>query len=178
VKTFNGVAWLTVPVLKKGRYHQAINEVEIDDSRNWRQEHLNMLRSAYGKAPGFKHCFERIEAVYDNQYRLLMDLNLSLMEMAAEELNIATPTVLASQFRIEASRSERLIQLVKAVSGTRYLTGAGSRDYLDEEAFNRNGIQVEWQEYRETPYPQINGAFVSGLSVIDYLMNRQKGTGE
>ena len=34
IKTASGSTWLTVPVKKKGRYEQLINEVEIDYSQN------------------------------------------------------------------------------------------------------------------------------------------------
>ena len=47
VKVPGGVAWLTVPILKKGRYGQPLQETLIDNSRPWRRKHLGMIRDSY-----------------------------------------------------------------------------------------------------------------------------------
>ena len=53
IKTASGSMWLTVPVKKKGRYEQLINEVEIDYSQNWQSKHLKTIHHNYGHAKYF-----------------------------------------------------------------------------------------------------------------------------
>ncbi|MCP4220892.1 MAG: WbqC family protein [bacterium] len=174
IKTVNGAEWLTVPTLKKGKYLQMIHDVRIDNSTDWKRKHLGAIRSAYGGAKHFPHYSRILSDIYDNTYTLLMDFNVELLKMAAEALNISVPYIRASDCRVKTSRNHRLIDLVKKVSGSRYLTGTGSRDYLDEALFEQNNIGVIWQDFRHPVYPQLHGEFVAGLSVIDYLMNREE----
>ena len=43
--------------------------------------------------------------------------------------------------------------------------------YLDTALFEQHGITVEWQSYKHPVYPQLHGAFVPYLSVVDLLFN-------
>lgn len=172
IKTSDGAAWLTVPVLKKGRYDQLIRDVMIDDSTPWRSNHLKTIGHNYKKAPNFDRCFKEVEKIYGMGQKRLMDFNMSLLSYAASELGIKTPIAYASTFHVTTKASERLIDLVKAVGGKRYMTGTGSRDYLNEELFAREGIEVIWHEYKHPVYDQLSGDFIPELSVIDYLMMR------
>jgi len=58
----------------------------------------------------------------------------------------------------------------QAVDGDVYLTGTGSRDYLDVELFEKVGIEVRWQEFEHPIYPQLHGDFEYMLSVIDFFL--------
>ena len=172
IKTANGAEWLTVPVCKKGRYDQLIRDVLIDNSTRWREAHLNKLTFNYKKAPDFERCFSEISDIYNRKHTYLMDLNMDLLRYIAAELDVRTPVVLASQFNATSRGSERLIYLVRSVRGAGYLTGMGSKDYLDEKLFKKAGIQVLWHEYEHPVYDQLFGQFVPRLSAIDYLMMR------
>ncbi|MBW2619625.1 MAG: WbqC family protein, partial [Deltaproteobacteria bacterium] len=55
-----------------------------------------------------------------------------------------------------------------------YLTGTGSRDYLDGEMFESAGIELRWQEFEHPSYPQLHGPFEPMLSVLDYLMMAER----
>ena len=62
---------------------------------------------------------------------------MELLRFVASELGITTPMVLASDFHIQSTATQKLTDLVKSVRGTTYLTGQGSKDYLDESVFRR-----------------------------------------
>ena len=71
-----------------------------------------------------------------------------------------------------ANATERLVRLAKARGATRYLSGPAAQDYLDVDAFGREGIEVAWMDYRGYPeYPQLWGAFEPSVSVVDLLLN-------
>jgi hypothetical protein len=175
IKTANGVRWLTVPVRKKERFDQPINEAKIDNGENWRDKHLKTIAAAYGKAPRFCELFARLEEVYSRGHKLLVELNMDLLGLFVRELGIDTPVVMASNLEVPGSGSRRLADMVEKLGGDTYLTGTGSRDYLCEEDFTERGMQVSWQEYRQPDYPQLHGPSESGLSVIDYCMNTHGG---
>ena len=170
IKTRDGVKWLTVPVAKKGKSDQLIQDVTINNGSNWRYKHLKTIESNYKKAHNFENYFEKIKEIYEKEYSLLIDLNIDLIRFVADELGITSPTVFASDYDVKSISSERLIDLVKAVGGTEYLTGLGSKDYLDETVFDAAGIKVVWHQFKHPVYHQMHGAFVPMLSVLDYLM--------
>ena len=58
---------------------------------------------------------------------------------------------------------------VKAVGGSRYISGAGGANYLDHVEFDRQGLSVEYMAYNPLPWPQQHGEFtpyVTGLDLI------------
>lgn len=170
IKTRDGVKWLTVPVLKKGQGHQIIRDVRIDYGSNWHQKHLGTIEASYKKAANFDHCFERIRQIYSRKPTFLLDLNMDLLRFVGDELGITSPLAFASDYDIDSTGSRRLLDLVKVVSGSAYLTGEGSKAYLKEALFNREKIQVVWQEFEHPVYRQLHGPFVPMLSVLDFLM--------
>jgi|TARA_Y100000031_G_scaffold20092_1_gene20540 hypothetical protein len=172
IKTQNKIKWLTVPVQKKGRYHQAIKEVKIDQQENWNQKHLKTIQTAYKKAPNFDFVFGKLSEIYNREYNLLIEFNMDLLRLCSKMLDIDTPLVFASDFNVKSTGGQKLVDLVQSVGGKEYLTGSGSRDYLDEELFKKVGISVRWQEFEHPVYKQLYGSFEKMLSVLDFLMMR------
>jgi|SRR3972149_3729018 len=172
IKTQNGVQWLTVPVQKKGRYHQTIKEVKINNQENWNQKHLKTIQTAYKKAPNFDLVFGKLSEIYNREYDLLIEFNMDLLRLCSKLLGINTPLVFASDFNMKSTGSQRLVDLVQSVGGKEYLTGTGARDYLEEELFKKVGIGVHWQEFEHPVYKQLHGSFEKMLSVLDFLMMR------
>ena len=170
IKTKEGAKWLTVPVIKKGRYHQLIREVEIDYSTDWRDKHLKTIEMNYKKAPNFEHCFNKLKDIYNKNHLILIDLNINLLQFVAEELGITTSIAFASDYDVQKNSTQRLVDLVKSVSGTEYLTGLGSKDYLDESRFFKENIRVILHEFRHPVYKQLHGEYIPELSSLDYLM--------
>jgi hypothetical protein len=159
IKTAQGVTWLT------------IREAEIDETDDWRGRHLETLRHAYAKAAFFTAEFPAIEAIYNRQHRLLIDLNLDLIAHIGARLCVPWAPRFASELDRPGRSTARLVDLVKTVGGTCYLTGTGARGYLDEKLFADAGISVIWQQFDTPVYPQLHGSFVPKLSALDYLLN-------
>jgi len=174
IKTQNGIKWLTVPVLKKSRYHQTIKEVRINNEENWHCKHLKTIQAAYGKATNFDLVYGRLSEIYNKDYDLLISFNMNLLRLCSKMLGINTTVVFASDFNVKSTGSRRLVDLVKSVGGKDYLTGSGSRDYLDEALFKKAGIGVCWQKFDHPVYPQLHHGFEKMLSVIDFFMMASK----
>lgn len=171
IKTPTGTGWLTVPVQKKGLFNQSIRDVRLEAGTSWRRKHLNTIRSCYGKAPYFELHFPFLENAYMRQSEFLMEFNMRLLEYAACTLGIETPVSVASDFHCQGLKgTERLVELTRQVGGTVYLTGTGSRGYLEEALFHEQGMSVEWQQFVHPEYPQLHGPFEAGMSVLDYMM--------
>lgn len=172
IKTAAGTQWLTLPTIKKGKYDQLINQVELNNQENWQRKHLGLIKSAYAKAPNFKEVFDIINRVYSDDHSKMIDLNMTLLREFASELDINVPYKFSSQFDIKSSGTRRLVDLATQVGADVYLTGLGSKSYLEEKEFLEKGISVQWQEFEPFVYEQLHGEFVPMLSILDFLMMR------
>ncbi len=178
VKTQKGSVWLTVPTLRKGMFHQLIRDVRIDNSSDWRRKHLGVIRASYAKAPFFKQIFAGFETVYGRGHEFLIDLCMDLIYWAMTWLDIETECVFASDLNAPGASTQRLVNICAGVGADTYLTGTGSRNYLDESLFKTAGMAVRWQQLEMQPYPQLHGAYEPDLSIFDYLMMQGSMTGE
>lgn len=171
IKTEAGVKWLSVPVLTKGRIGQLINEAEINNRSPWRRKHIGSMQFAYSKAPYFNDHFPALISILKTGHELLIDLNIDLIRYINYALNLSCRIVYASELKIEGEKTERLVEICKALGANSYLTGDAAAEYLDIEKFERNDIAVEFHHYSHPVYPQQYGEFIPYLSVIDLIFN-------
>src|SRR3981189_1300353 len=93
IKTASGPAWLTIPLIKSGRFGQIIGEVETDLMKRWADRHLATLRGNYGRAPHFKEMIALLEPHYSivtDRRVLLADFNIGLICSIATYLGVST----------------------------------------------------------------------------------------
>jgi len=173
VKGNSGPTWLTVPFFKKNRSAQLIKEVQIDDSKTWRNKHINIYKQIYCKAPFFKETYDLFHSVLDTKSKYLIDLNLGCITRFLNLLNIKINIILSSEIDYPESTSTlRLTNIVKALGANKYINGMGSTGYLEPDLFKKNNIELHYQRYETFEYPQIGqGSFTPGLSIIDTLAN-------
>lgn len=172
IKGINGKShWLSVPVFKKGRYHQNISEVSIDNESGWHKAHQRTLESCYSKAPYFTDYSRLSDLAYKNKWDYLSQLNVELIKSMAGNMGIAPNFVKLSELDINSKSSELLIDICKKMSANVYLSGPGGKKYLDENKFKEAGIELRYVTYYPQAYPQLWGEFVPGLSIIDMLYN-------
>ena len=163
--------WLSVPVFKKGRYHQDILEVDIDNESGWQNIHQRTLESCYSKAPYFEDYQRLIDLAYDKKWDKLSLLNAELTKAIAADLNIAPKFINLSELDISSKSSELLIDICQKMSAQVYLSGPGGKKYLDQNKFKEAGIELRFVTYYPQAYPQLWGELVPGLSMIDLLYN-------
>ena len=172
IKTANGVVWLTVPVRQNGRFGQSLMEVEISDDPKWKKKYLKTVEQEYGKSPFWGDVYDLIWPVFEKDYRLLIDLNLNLINSFVAYLKIGTPKVQSSSLNVGEERKGGLVlKICQLMSADSYLSGPDGRNYLDLASFEKNGIQMAYHDFEHPVYPQMHGDFVSHLSVLDLIAN-------
>jgi hypothetical protein len=171
IKTPEGVKWITVPVQLKGKGLQSINDVALNDALPWRAEHLQQLRRCYGEAPGFDEVYPRVEELYRYDGSSMVELNARILQWLMAALGLRVPVRLTSSLAPEGRANEMLVDLLRKVGATTYLSGVGARDYFDPAPFDAAGIEVVWQRFEHPVYPQRWGEFVPELSILDMLFN-------
>ena len=171
IKTPHGLQWLTVPVQVKGRFEQRICDTLIDGSA-WADGHWKALRLNYRRAPAFAAVAEWLEPLYRQRWTHLSALNRALIEAVCARLGIATRLTDSRDYVLQGERSERLASICEQAGASVYVSGPSARGYLDEAAFARRGIGVEWFDYGPYgDYPQLWGTFEHRVSILDLLFN-------
>jgi hypothetical protein len=168
-----GVRWLSVPV--HAARNRSIRETLVDNSREWGPRMFQTLRQWYGKARDYPE-FEPFlrETLAERRWETISELNRTTIRQIAARLGYTT------QFHEdidligpEPDRNLRILNLVKAVGGTAYLTGPKGMNYLDPARFAEAGITVRVMEYPDYPaYSQFWGVSDPALSILDLLLHQ------
>jgi len=168
----DGFNWLTVP-LKELKLGLKINEVKIDNNKNWKKQHIDLLKEAYKAAPYYTDMINIVESLFELQLNYISDLSQKSMELIVGYFNFEEQKkfYLSSKLNIPGNSSERVYEIVKYFKGTKYITGHGAKSYLDHQLFEENGVDVEYMEYKRLPYPQQFGAFDPHVSILDLIAN-------
>jgi len=158
-------------VLTHGQGLPTNRDARIDTRQPWARKHLQALRVNYAKAPALGEVFDALEPVLGRPWTHLIDLNRAVLEALCRLLGLTRSILLSSELDVPGQKTERLINICRALGAGRYLTGDAASDYLDETQFAANDIRVEYHHYRHPVYAQLHGEFVPYLSVVDLLMN-------
>lgn len=125
----------------------------------------------YSKAKYFDTVMEIVTDSYASKDLTISQLNIRLIRRICEYLQISTPMLLSSELAAEGGQTERLIDLLKKLDGTTYLSGPSADAYLDKNAFRRSRISLEYKSYDYEPYPQLWGTFEGAVTVLDLIAN-------
>ena len=179
VKAPDGTAhWLTVPVRTKGLESKRIMDIPIDTRAPWAKKQIGTLKQFYAKAPHAGEYLPQLEEILMKPWEMLIDLDIELVKQFCVWLGLKPNIKRSSELKIGGEKSGRLLALCKHFGASRYLSGDSAKDYLDMDLFKKEGVEVEWQQYKHPVYPQLHGEFIPYLSVIDLLLNAGGRSGE
>ena len=172
IKTPQGPAWLTIPVVTKGHFGQPIREVKVANAL-WRRKHWAALSLNYARAPHFQRYRAVFEALYlDSTEDRLSIINFDFLQTVCDILGIKTRLSWSMDCVLEGDRNERLVGLCRQFGAMYYLSGPAARSYLDAARFTQAGIDVSYVDYAGYPtYTQLFGDFVHEVSVLDLIFN-------
>ena len=170
-KNDQGTLWLTVPVWKKGLGLQRIHEVRICHEFRWVFKHLASLKSAYAKAPYFADHISFIENTYLARFEKLIELNRAIIDYLLCQLKIDTQIKLLSELGIQSAGNQMLVEICQKLGASTYLAQVAAAKYLNPILFDQAGIKLQFFKSPTLVYPQLWGAFVSNLSILDLLFN-------
>lgn len=178
IKTHQGELYLSLD-----RYKSAdgvlptLAQARLNEQQQWRKKHLKSIENAYSRAPYFEPVFALLsEGLAFSAPQTLADLNIGLITALARAMGINTVLERSSQLQpVSSDRIERLANLCLLQQCQRYLSPRGAWDYFEalqgETVFQAHHIALAYQHYIPPVYPQLHGAFMPGLSVVDLLFN-------
>jgi hypothetical protein len=171
IKTPSGPQWITIPVYQKS-LHQKISETHVSNYK-WGIKNWNSLRANYTRAPYFKLYSTLFEEFYRTvKTPLLTQINVSLINIICDLLGIRTKITNSADYDLKGDPSEKLVSLCKQSQASHYLSGAAAKNYLRENLFNEEGIEIGWMDYAGYPeYQQLYPPFAHQVSIVDLLFN-------
>lgn len=167
LKTAEGQRWLTAPMRRNSG--DDFRTAAFDDEQPWRRKHVATLTQAFDQTQHWPVVQRLIDQLYAMDGASLGEWNMRAIESVAAQIGVNAEFVRSSVINAPGAASDKLINTVRALGGDRYLTGHGARNYLDHEAFEQTGIDVEYVDYDIQPYDQRFGAFTPYVSCLDGL---------
>jgi hypothetical protein len=171
IKTANGTEWLTIPVSQKS-LQQRIDETTVTQN-NWHKKHWNALVCNYAKAPYFKDYEADFQAFYSSiNTENLSEINLLFIKKINSILDIKSEIIDSKLLKLSGDKNDRLIDAIKKLNGTHYISGPAAKNYIDESKFQTESISIEWMNYRGYPlYSQLFGPFTHEVTILDLIFN-------
>ncbi len=167
------IEFITIPVIGKDKKDQAINQIEIDNTRDWKRKLTKTLAHYYCKAPFFYEYYDELKSlIIDTEFTKLISLNMMFINFFRQHLGITTPMSFSSDLDVSSYKgSELILQMCKVTNAEVYLCGPSGGDYLNQDDFRNHEIKIEWLEYQCPYYSQLCDQFVPNLSTLDLLFN-------
>jgi len=172
IYTSNGLSWLTLPCGKKRT--RRIDEVKMNPNIKWQEDHFNKLHTAYNNAPFYNRYKSFLEHIYfEKNWEYLSDLNQYIIRFISSEfLGIKTTFGNSCDFESYGQKDEKMLSLLQSTGCTHYVSGPSAKGYMNEEVYNKNGIEIIWKDYSGYPeYKQLHKPFEHGISIVDLLFN-------
>lgn len=170
IKTQYGPKWLTIPC--GNNRGKRICDVELTN-RDWQKQHWNLISVNYSEALHFSKYKEFLETVYlKNKWTNLSEFNQFVIRNICDLLGIVTKFEDSLKFELTSKKEDRLLELLRCVGASEYLSGPSAKAYLSESNFEKEGIKVKWMDYSKMQeYNQLYPPFVHEVSILDLLFN-------
>ena len=174
IKTPQGLAWLTIPVVFRGRLNQNIADVNIRVPDFWR-DHLRAVELNYRRAPFFGRYYDELRQQIEMSVASLSlpQVTISLLRWFADVIGITTPMIRSSELPVHGKRTELLAEICVSLGASTYLSPFGSAEYLIDElpTLTARAIEVRFHHYEHPVYRQQFPPFLSHACILDLLFN-------
>ena len=133
---------------------------------DWRR-HLLTIRHCYAKRPHWPALGPAVEAVYAADAETIAEVCWRTFQACRQVLAPAARVVRSSDLDVRSAKGDLVLDLVKAVGGTTYLSGAPGLAYLPLDRFRREGVRVAVQDWKAP----VTRRGLADPSVLDLLAN-------
>ncbi len=164
--------YITVPI-KYCERDTLIKDIKIDNTKSWIEDHIKKFHFCYKKTKFFKPVINLIETEFYKKYEYLNELNQGLTKTIAKKMDLKCNFFSSTNLSGKGKKTEIILDLCNKIKALKYITGTGSKLYLDEEKFKKKQIEINYLEAKSFQYFQENSKkkFITNLSIIDYLFN-------
>jgi len=178
IKTAQGDLFLTIPIKKANKRDDTlICNAVISEDEPWKERHIRSIELAYKKAPYFDLTFPFIKEIIFNEEKKLSDYNIYIIKQISAKFGLKTDFIRSSELKgISGKKDARLVSICKHIGCDEYMAVQGSAAYIEKESpggdFTKNNLKFFYHNYEHPMYDQINGNFISFMSVVDLFFNQ------
>lgn len=175
----NQPCYMTIPLFQASSFKK-ICDITMQPSMLWRIKLLKMIENTYRRAPYFDEVFPVVRTIIEYDTDSLVEYVTNQLITLSRFMGIQTEFIITSrQYKNEdLSGQERILDICKKENATTYINPIGGQELYNGATFAAHGIILQFIKMIAIQYKQRCGGFISGLSIVDILMeNGVKETG-
>ena len=174
LKQNGGWIYIQVPLIKIGR-ETLINEIQINNTENWKNKILSQLQTYKKIAPNYFKVIKLLNEIFEDDFNDIVHLNKRTLESVCDYLGLNKKFEIFSEMNLEIEPvyepDEWALNICKALGNVdEYWNPTGGRSFFDKSKYEKSGIELKFQNVELLQYNQKRENFESGLSIIDVMM--------
>jgi len=176
IRKKDGWLWLRTPVLESKTKILMWPEAKIDNTKPWKRKQLSSIKMCYSRTKYFDEIYTELEEIYSKDYEFLIEFNEQIIKYAFKKFNIKVPIYKTSELikeghDISGAKTDLILNMCKVANAKTFIFGQDGKNYIEEDKFNKEGIEYKFQNFKHPIYEQNYSGFESNMSFIDLLFN-------
>ena len=170
----NGEKKMFTVTLRKASPNKFFNEIVIGDDF---KKLMKTLRLYYSRAINFDQTMVLMERIISFPNKQLAVFIANSFREILSYLSVETEILMSSEIPKDNSLrgKDKIIQICEILGADTYYNAVGGKNLYDQEEFREHGITLNFVDSLPQVYSQLHTReFVSGLSMVDVLMNNTK----
>ena len=170
----NGEKEMFTVTLQKASPNNLFNEIVIGDDF---KKLMKTLQMNYSRAINFDQTMVLMERIISFPNKQLAVFIANSFREILSYLSVETEILMSSEIPKDNSLrgKDKIIQICEILGADTYYNAVGGKNLYDQEEFREHGITLNFVDSLPQVYSQLHTReFVSGLSMIDVLMNNTK----
>ena len=170
----NGEKEMFTVTLQKASQNKLFNEIVIGDDF---KKLMKTLQMNYSRAINFDQTMVLMERIISFPNKQLAVFIANSFREILSYLSVETEILMSSEIPKDNSLrgKDKIIQICEILGADTYYNAIGGKNLYDQEEFREHGITLNFVDSLPQVYSQLHTReFVSGLSMVDVLMNNTK----
>ncbi|MBT9899787.1 hypothetical protein GPL09_15425 [Bacteroides thetaiotaomicron] len=170
----NGEKEMFTVTLQKASQNKLFNEIVIGDDF---KKLMKTLQMNYSRAINFDQTMVLMERIISFPNKQLAVFIANSFREILSYLSVETEILMSSEIPKDNSLrgKDKIIQICEILGADTYYNAVGGKNLYDQEEFKEHGITLNFVDSLPQVYSQLHTReFVSGLSMVDVLMNNTK----
>lgn len=170
----NGEKKMFTVTLRKASPNKFFNEIVIGDDF---KKLMKTLRLNYSRTINFDQTMVLMERIISFPNKQLAVFIANSFREILSYLSVETEILMSSEIPKDNSLrgKDKIIQICEILGADTYYNAVGGKNLYDQEEFREHGITLNFVDSLPQVYSQLHTReFVSGLSMVDVLMNNTK----
>ena len=133
---------------------------------HWRK-HVTTIRQCYSKRSHWSEVQSAVEAVYEHEADTIAEICWRTFQAVMQLLAPDVRVVRSSDLDVHSTKGDLVLDLVKEVGGSSYISGTPGLSYLPLDRFRRAGVDILVQAWKAP----VTRRGLADPSVLDLLAN-------